>query len=185
MRIELQDARAVGLTSTTYGETPIVPAGAGTETTRGGIVLQQDDPDPERIILDDFLGTFVPAANADAHIGVAGDLNAFEYADSVTALTDDGARLLDLPDTLPDDERYTYVYEGNSQVLDHIALTPALAEARVRLRRRARQRRVQRPDERPRGSGRRPAPRAPPGDAHRRGQRLGWSADEPGCTCFG
>ena len=56
-----------------------------------------------------------------------GDLNDFEYSDSVTTLTDDGSRLLDLPSTLSDDQRYSYVYEGNSQVLDHIALSPALA----------------------------------------------------------
>jgi predicted extracellular nuclease len=33
--------------------------------------------------------------------------------------------LTDLPRTLPADEQYTYVYEGNSQVLDHILLSPA------------------------------------------------------------
>jgi uncharacterized protein len=35
--------------------------------------------------------------------------------------------MLDLPATLPDDERYTYVFEGNSQVLDHILISPAIA----------------------------------------------------------
>ena len=32
----------------------------------------------------------------------------------------------DLVTSLPADERYTYVYEGNSQVLDHILVSPAL-----------------------------------------------------------
>jgi uncharacterized protein len=39
--------------------------------------------------------------------------------------------LTDLPRTLPLAERYTYVFEGNSQVLDHILLSPAWA-GRVR-----------------------------------------------------
>jgi predicted extracellular nuclease len=68
----------------------------------------------------------ITAVDPTANVVVMGDLNDFEYSDSVTTLTADGERLLDLPSTLPDAERYTYVYEGNSQVLDHIALSPAL-----------------------------------------------------------
>ncbi len=62
-----------------------------------------------------------------ANVVVLGDLNDFEYSDSVTTLTENGSALLDLPSTLPDQERYTYVYEGNSQVLDHILLSDGLA----------------------------------------------------------
>ncbi|HEY7042842.1 MAG TPA: lamin tail domain-containing protein [Nocardioidaceae bacterium] len=65
----------------------------------------------------------ITAADADANVVVLGDLNDFEYSDSVTALTEDGALLDDLPATLPDAERYTYDFEGNSQVLDHILLS--------------------------------------------------------------
>ena len=67
------------------------------------------------------------AKDADANVVVLGDLNDFEYSDSVTTLTDDGDALLDLPSTLPDDERYTYVFDGNSQVLDHIAISNGAA----------------------------------------------------------
>ena len=38
-------------------------------------------------------------------------------------------RMVDLPRTLPAAERYSYVYEGNSQVLDHILVSPALTVA--------------------------------------------------------
>jgi predicted extracellular nuclease len=42
-------------------------------------------------------------------------------------LTGSGAAALtDLPATLPVAERYTYDYEGSSEVLDHILLSPAL-----------------------------------------------------------
>ncbi|MGH3447665.1 MAG: lamin tail domain-containing protein, partial [Nocardioidaceae bacterium] len=83
MRVEIDDARVVGPTNTSYGETPIVPAVAGTETARGGIVLLPDDPNPERVILDDSLGTFVPKANVGdtytgATVGILGyDFNNF------------------------------------------------------------------------------------------------------------
>ncbi|GAA3483224.1 hypothetical protein GCM10018966_077560 [Streptomyces yanii] len=38
-----------------------------------------------------------------------------------------GTGLTDLPATLPAGERYTYVYQGNSQVLDHILTSPSLS----------------------------------------------------------
>jgi hypothetical protein len=70
MRVEIDDARAVGPTDTQYGETPIVPAGAGPVSARGGIVMLSHDQNPERIILDDSLGTFVPAADTgDTYAG--------------------------------------------------------------------------------------------------------------------
>jgi predicted extracellular nuclease len=60
-----------------------------------------------------------------ARVVVAGDLNDFEYSGAVGTLVNAG--LTDLPATLPDAERYTYVYEGNSQVLDHILISASLA----------------------------------------------------------
>ena len=56
---------------------------------------------------------------------VLGDLNDFDYSQTADILTG-GGLLTDLPRTLPLPERYTYVFEGNSQVLDHILLTRAL-----------------------------------------------------------
>ncbi|WP_445548212.1 MULTISPECIES: lamin tail domain-containing protein [unclassified Frankia] len=67
------------------------------------------------------------AIDSQARIVVAGDLNDFPYSAPVQTLTSAG--LTDLPATLADAERYTYVYEGNSQVLDHILLSTALAGA--------------------------------------------------------
>ena len=56
--------RACGWRSTTrasvgprssFGELPVVPAGATVRTDRGGILLRATDPNPERVILDDVL----------------------------------------------------------------------------------------------------------------------------------
>jgi len=64
-----------------------------------------------------------------ANVVLAGDFNDYQFSPSIHTLTDDGATLTDLIDTLPPDEQYTYVYNGISQVLDHIFVTRPLADA--------------------------------------------------------
>ena len=62
-------------------------------------------------------------ADGDGNVMVVGDLNDFEFSDTLNALrgVDDGSPILaDLITTLPENERYEYIFEGNSQVLDHI-----------------------------------------------------------------
>jgi predicted extracellular nuclease len=60
----------------------------------------------------------IRAADAKANIVVLGDLNDFEFSPTLQTLTAGGA-LTDLITTLPVNERYTYVFQGNSQTLDH------------------------------------------------------------------
>ena len=68
----------------------------------------------------------VLALDSNAGVIVLGDLNDFQFSDTLTVLKDGGV-LTDLLDTLPANERYGYVFEGNSQVLDHILVSNALA----------------------------------------------------------
>lgn len=63
----------------------------------------------------------VTAIDPAARVIVAGDLNDFEYSAAVQKLVTAG--LTDLPAALPDSERYGYVYQGNSQVLDHLLIS--------------------------------------------------------------
>jgi predicted extracellular nuclease len=63
--------------------------------------------------------------NPNAAMVVLGDLNDFEFSETLTLLKGSGT-LTDLVETLPANERYTYVFEGNSQVLDHILVSSAL-----------------------------------------------------------
>lgn len=58
------------------------------------------------------------AIDTNANIIVAGDLNDFEFSNPLTIL--ESAGLNTLVETLPANERYTYNFEGNAQVLDHI-----------------------------------------------------------------
>jgi predicted extracellular nuclease len=62
-----------------------------------------------------------------ASVVVDGDLNDFEFSDTVSLLK--GGVLSDLIDSLPQSERYTYVFEGNSQTLDHILGSDGLLSA--------------------------------------------------------
>lgn len=67
------------------------------------------------------------AADARANVIVLGDINDFEFSPTADILVGSGSTALtDLPRTLPANERYTYVYQGNSQVLDHILMSPNL-----------------------------------------------------------
>jgi predicted extracellular nuclease len=72
---------------------------------------------------------FVDAIRAiDRHAAVValGDLNDFEFSQTADILVGDGF-LSDLPRTLPLEQRYSYVFQGNSQVLDHILISRTLA----------------------------------------------------------
>jgi predicted extracellular nuclease len=74
------------------------------------------------------VNTFVKsllAADKNAKAVVLGDLNDFEFSRTMTTLTSDKV-LTPLISTLPAAERYTYVYDGNSQTLDHILTSPAV-----------------------------------------------------------
>lgn len=70
------------------------------------------------------------ACNLFAQTVVLGDLNDFQFSPALATVRTGRAdgrgfpALFDLIDTLPANRRYTYVYQGVSQVLDHILLTP-------------------------------------------------------------
>ncbi len=66
------------------------------------------------------------AEHPDAWLVVMGDLNS--YYGSLPLLTLQDGGLTNLFDNLEPDERYTYIYEGNSQVLDHILATSSLLD---------------------------------------------------------
>lgn len=70
------------------------------------------------------------AADPRAGVVVLGDLNDFEFSTPVRTLK--GGVLRALMETLPPGERYTYVFDGNSQALDHILVTDSLFDSLVR-----------------------------------------------------
>jgi predicted extracellular nuclease len=66
----------------------------------------------------------IQSADPLADYVVLGDLNDFEFSETVQIL--EGSQMEDLYSLLPPNERYSYVFEGNSQALDHILVSRAL-----------------------------------------------------------
>jgi hypothetical protein len=81
-------------------------------------------------VVHDFV-TSILAINPASRVIVLGDLNDFHFSEPVQVLK--GELLHNLIETLPIDARYTYIYDGNSQVLDHILVSQPLSEALVSL----------------------------------------------------
>jgi uncharacterized protein len=83
-------------------------------------------------VVHDFVQD-VLAVQKKAQVLVVGDLNDYQFSPplaSLTTGTSDGTGpgiLTDLITTLPVDEQYTYVFNGISQVLDHILVTPSVS----------------------------------------------------------
>ncbi|HEY0319604.1 MAG TPA: endonuclease/exonuclease/phosphatase family protein [Pyrinomonadaceae bacterium] len=106
------------------GEQPLFgrfqpPARGGAETSR----IQQAQ------VVHNFVDSIL-ALDSRARVIVLGDLNDYEFSASVNTLK--GSILRDLIEGLPPNERYTYVFEGNSQTLDHILVTSSLRSALVK-----------------------------------------------------
>lgn len=84
---------------------------------------------------------FVRSRNPDANLVVLGDLNEFEFVSPLQIVagtlqsSPDGlsvtptrqpAFMRNLIDTLPENERYSFIFQGNSQSLDHILVSTNL-----------------------------------------------------------
>lgn len=77
-------------------------------------------------IVNNFVDSIL-AVDANANIVVLGDLNDFEFSEPLNVLKGgDKPVLKNLVDTLPANERYTYNFQGNAQVLDHILVSNGL-----------------------------------------------------------
>ncbi|HEX7302842.1 endonuclease/exonuclease/phosphatase family protein [Lentzea sp.] len=64
----------------------------------------------------------IRAIDKGANVVLAGDLNDYQFSPALKTLTGDG-NLKALIETLPVSERYSYVFEGNSQTLDHLLMS--------------------------------------------------------------
>ena len=71
-------------------------------------------------VVNDFVDEIL-ARDSNARIIVLGDINDFEFSETVDIL--EGGVLATLLGTIAPRERYSYVFEGNSQVLDQILVT--------------------------------------------------------------
>jgi endonuclease/exonuclease/phosphatase family metal-dependent hydrolase len=67
------------------------------------------------------------ALDANANVIVLGDLNDFGFSDALGTLEASG--LTNLADALPEGERYSFIFDGNSQALDHILVSDNLRDS--------------------------------------------------------
>ncbi|MEB3337699.1 MAG: choice-of-anchor I family protein [Leptolyngbyaceae bacterium] len=68
------------------------------------------------------------ATNANANVVVLGDLNEFEFISPLSTLAGGSTPVLtNLVNTLPENERYSFIFDGNSQQLDHILVSNNLS----------------------------------------------------------
>jgi uncharacterized protein len=85
--------------------------------TRGTEVQRHAQATAVKNFIDD-----VRAINPLANIVVLGDINDFEFSETIEIITND-LFMIDLVWLQPPAERYSYVFDGNSQVLDHILIS--------------------------------------------------------------
>ncbi|MFI6337676.1 endonuclease/exonuclease/phosphatase family protein [Streptomyces sp. NPDC050535] len=97
-----------------------------------GLTSQYQPParssETQRHLQATAVNTFVKeilAAQKNADVVTLGDINDFEFSGTTKLLEDDGA-LWSAIKSLPKSERYTYDYQGNSQVLDQILVSPSI-----------------------------------------------------------
>jgi predicted extracellular nuclease len=74
-------------------------------------------------VVNDFVDSIL-TLDPNANVAVMGDLNDFQFSSPIQTLKD--TVLTNLIDTLPANEQYTYIFDGNSQVLDHILVSQGL-----------------------------------------------------------
>ncbi|RZS80170.1 hypothetical protein EV189_3651 [Motilibacter rhizosphaerae] len=106
----------------------------GDQNADGRFQYPQRSSEEQRIqqakLVHDFVASILRRDPLAATV-VLGDLNDYQFSPALAELrtgstTGKGLPILsDLINGLPADQRYTYVYDGISQVLDHILVTPA------------------------------------------------------------
>lgn len=77
-------------------------------------------------IVNDFVKD-IKAQDPDANVILTGDFNDFEFSAPLAKLK--GTELTNMIEKVPFEQRYSYTYQGNSQVLDHILVSNNLADS--------------------------------------------------------
>ncbi len=108
--------------SSRFGSTPVF--GAVQPFVQAG----EDERGAQTGALNEVVDALL-ARERHARILVLGDLNTFQFTDEIAETlpgSGDERVLFNLVDRLRDDEVYTFNFEGNSQVLDHVLVSRAL-----------------------------------------------------------
>jgi uncharacterized protein len=100
-----------------------------TEIQRRGTTLPAEDAQRGQAgVINGWVRRLLDA-DPEARIVVLGDMNDFEFSETSRVLErgrDDTVELVNLWNTVQANDRYSYIFEGNSQALDHILVSPEL-----------------------------------------------------------
>lgn len=84
---------------------------------------------PQRVdqagVINDYVADML-ALDPDANLIVLGDMNDFQFSDTLEAMANGNggaAELINLIDSLPSEEQYSFIFNGNSQVLDNLLVS--------------------------------------------------------------
>ncbi|MDF2962133.1 MAG: hypothetical protein K0S39_3868, partial [Paenibacillus sp.] len=97
-----------------YGAVQPLPGTLGSEVQRHQIAT----------VVNGFVKNILQQ-KPDANVVLLGDFNDFQFSETLNILK--GNELTNKVEDLPENERYSYVYQGNSQTLDHILVDKKLA----------------------------------------------------------
>ncbi len=92
--------------------------------TQPPVLSSQEQRLQQAQIVKNFVGEILEI-DPNSNVIVMGDLNDFQFSKAVKLI--ESAGLTNLVNTLPESERYTYNFQGNAQVLDHILVSQNLA----------------------------------------------------------
>lgn len=106
-----------------YGSTPVFGA------VQPWVQAGESERGAQARALRAYVGGFL-RREPDARVIVLGDMNTFDFSDELSVLLPGEPRVLtNLVSRIEPKQRYTYVFEGNSQTLDHIFVTANLASS--------------------------------------------------------
>jgi predicted extracellular nuclease len=107
--------------SSRYGSTPVFGA------VQPFVQVGEASREAQLQALNAYVSNLI-RTDPQAHVVALGDMNTFEFTNDLTEILpgEGGSILVNLMPRLPDD-RYTYIFEGNSQVLDHIIVSRNLS----------------------------------------------------------
>lgn len=102
------------------GSDPLM--GANQPAADAGDASRTAQAEAVRAYVNDSLAT-----DPGLQLGVLGDFNGFYFEDAIGAL-EAGDVFADLHRLLPSEERYTYLFDGNLQAIDHLLVTGGLRD---------------------------------------------------------
>ena len=90
------------------------------------VLTTQLQREQQAAVVHDFVRSIL-SVEPGANVVVLGDLNDFQFSSTLDILK--SVPLTDLGAQLPDSDRYTFIFDGNSQTLDHILMSDNLRGA--------------------------------------------------------